>query len=1368
MNIITMLINLISTILPSLFAEIRERLAARKQLRDARLRSDDNLYAEVEDGEPVFKPWILYVDDVVHSFYSSVGEAREVRDTLRNEGKTASIYHGTLPYEVARIKKNPKLPEGQRIITAKPVPFRKRAYLAYFIKVKPEADIVELMNIINELNDIRKNIAKSKRFGRSNQLVAELNMLEKHPSLDALKQIKQAIVSKADNGLVFYDDIIDAIEEALKVCVYICETRTNAPYKVHLSETVRMVESAMADMLGINYDDPAPQSKVFSVRHDDFLEPILELKEQDKNGKELHQNHRINELQKRIVAAVTQRLARSGIQTDDGLHLVMYTSPSAYLKADKAICLEKNAYVENRFKLNLYRSLPDWNGKYNGNEYLKVRSVATSGSKDCREIVDGCDLCAKDVVIIKEKEFDILLNNVMSVDMKTGKRTRHVQKLLKKLVVADGQLTLIEWDNKPTKWLPDSAQVRVCADGKGFMVRISEAMAKSVMKIFGMDPDKLHDLTVIDAWGTKRKLANYCIVATTAVIKGWKTFSNLEDWQESMEKAGVDGIRIINWASKHTSSEVRKVARQFMQQLYTMDDEQIVKLLGKKAEKLALDKTVPMTVLSSAGYRLNKNEDGKIVIQSVDEGENARALNRAEQVFRAHPDAVGIPELYDQFRISWRAKLARLCSAPTMPESIYPFIAVDWRAFFAVYCLDKTPEEVMANKEMLQNGEVSIPCAKEGQKVACGRYPMNFLCATVLRNRNIEGAGYCGAVAFLPLHPEAITRMDGDFDGDEMFATMSKTVVTILETVIKIVNPPIVEFDHGSAPKFNMRKTAAEVQDDMTTVMYNGHKYNEVGRWSNLCTKILAQLRPWMTREQVNEILEDASICHVLAILCVDAVKTGTIPKAMLEAGEALQLDYKGQMPWNQRFLKHSDVSTSKGKMPYDAKDVDGITDITGACEEPDLNVCDRIAYYVYTVAGDYDADFSSLDGEWRWLFSTEEKYCSQVPNLNMKAIAGMLSQGIDEEMTSEYMNQVIAKLGSDAPMSFFTIIALARRVIASIGVDGGDEAAETKEKFILTFRAELVNAVLKLREETLANNKSFTWINRMPMTNGKPDRNEIIRWLGNAALRNLMMNEKCEGVGDKGRALMSLFEIFGDVYAENAHENHERGFVETGMWVAKFLIKGENGKNICRYGTAKKEIEAKQMLADALSKLDPEQLEYAKQTAKIEPVLKYAKNLLTLGNFDSIPNAMLNVLPVDITEDTEEIVYVEDHDEDGFHPDYDPDDDPNGPGSGNTRGGSYDVSIDSNEEPPMAVMTEYDMPSSYNDLVEIPSAPAERQEPKVVPEKEPCAVEAEVSSVPVVNSDAKAYTISWNGNTMTFSSLDDLVAFAKAMAEAK
>ena len=847
--------------------------------------------------------------------------------------------------------------------------------------------------------------------------------------------------------------MISAAQQILKL-----ERERTVPYTISIDDpkVITMDESAGADMLHIEYDKFDDSVVVLEHHLYNLLKFNCEIHFTSDQAKQYF--FLVGQIKKQV----GKNLQKLGIQSGQLVWKYLCSTPS-YLKVGKSLLIRVDIQAKYKKELALLRTKEQFDRGTNPVEYNKVLSTLFSGSVPVSRF--GLKKIAlKNAIIVKDFNWQLKYTNVLKIDAKTG-AIKYVPESEEDATIADGQSVII---------------ARSLEDTKNFLSlqgRLGTNKTMAVVAIVENIPDKIKDYQ-----GIWRSTDGIYIILSESCCKGLKWFDSLDDYRTTFETLGIDELRVCGFANK-AEGDKRNLSRQALQELVYTSNAELRKLGTSKAICVKQLKTVEGCVKELQKPWADEEECGN-----------------AAKFFRAFPDYVANQDIINHLEDLFNNKYADAMISPAIEESHYEYIAMDPYALIDVWVFGKDPA-----KEKIGVFNSSKTCCvtgvENGRKIYGIRHPANLLNARVLHVEVHDELAVCGNMMILPWNSTVLSGYwDGDNDGDEGFWSSNPLLVSLMERVINRVNPPCVIFDHDKAPKGKLPKTD-EWQNQTAQMMIDAERYNEVGVYSNLCTKILNDCRIDMDPSVISGILETAAIPHVLTILILDYIKTGVLPQALREIARTVGQNYNA-MPYNQRFAKHCD-ETPWNDQRWDEKTL-----------PESESIVDRFGHQVNLIIGgsEWAPDFSKID--YRWEIAMPGG-CSA--NVRM-----VRNDVLPAEKVKEY-NDMLGKevFAADTKYSIYFLFETLSSAVQKIA-KASFEAAEYEEAMLSAYKY--------VRDETLA---FMQGVNK-----GNMSDDELARWTAAAILRQHVAHAH-----DKwnkkfaARHLMAILECFGDILAENKQE---------------------------------------------------------------------------------------------------------------------------------------------------------------------------------------------------------------------------------------
>lgn len=699
-----------------------------------------------------------------------------------------------------------------------------------------------------------------------------------------------------------------ALEQKVKF-----EALRSGAYKVDVDATVvrNNRRSLASDIAGVLYqapdEKPMVDEKIVMIHHDTYeLIPRNNLlAESPKDAAQRSAN-----LCKNMIYSLQRKGVDLVFRDGSRLHYDFWASSSSHQKKGIAYFGESKMMDATAEIRNFGVSFDQLNeaGGDNGSEYIKRQAILFTPSAPVFNPETGEPLRLRDILMFKDIEVKRKSDNVANVTNDA------------KVTINEETLTLTQADGLALSkcgWLR-SCQLR------GYAIKAFSCKADRAMDFIVPDPTRSDlDGDIIDL--------NKSIYMTESCWKGnklgysWKEFvKKTEEMAEKYNLPVLDMLRVVRYADS-AADKIRHLSRQSIQQWIIASENDVNKLASGALKELRIRKKLSGALLYEA--ELNRPAEER--------SDYAKAIE-------ARPSILCSDKFQKNLENTWHNKLAeRACGRIKIP-GMYPYIAMDPVAVLQVLLEGRDPED--PDLGVLQDGQVNLPNTEDGEEVYGIRYPNNFLCGMVMRQKNHPAFEDVGEVAILPYHGFAIVRADGDFDGDEMLFTRNKLVISLMKRTISAVNPPLVSFPHEKAKRHPVdeKKTAQEI----AIALYNGQAYNKVGQYSNIAMKMFATVA--MNNDQsdfLNETGRSIILAHVATILVIDMVKTGTMPEAIKSFVEAA--GQRLETPYSQIFMDHFEC-------PY-YKVIDEET-------KPGDGVADQLAYAIYNGAGKYEFDMEGVE----------------------------------------------------------------------------------------------------------------------------------------------------------------------------------------------------------------------------------------------------------------------------------------------------------------------------------------------------------------------------------------------------------------------
>ena len=846
--------------------------------------------------------------------------------------------------------------------------------------------------------------------------------------------------------------LISAGQKILKL-----ERERTVPYAISNDDPkiITMDESAGADMLHIEYDKFDDSVVVLEHHLYNLLKLRGEIPFTSDQAKQFYF------LLGQIKKQVGKNLQKLGIQAGQLTWKYLCSTPS-YLKVGKSLLVRTDVQAKYRKELALLRTKEQFDRGTSPVEYNKVLSTLFSGSVPVSRF--GLKkITMKNAIIVKDFNWNLQYKNVLKVSADGS--LKYVSAFEEEATIADGQSVII---------------ARSVEDAKNFLSlqgRLGTNKTMAVVAIVENMPDKIKDYQ-----GILRSTKDTYIILSESCCKGIKWFDNLDDYRATFEALGIDELRVCGFANK-AENDKRDLSRQALQELVYTSNAELRKLGASKARRVKNLKTVEGCLKELQKSWADEEECGN-----------------AAKFFRAFPNYVANPDVKAYLEDLFNNKYADAMITPAIEESHYEYIAMDPYALLDVWVFGKNPA-----REKIGVFNSSKTCCvagvENGRKIYGIRHPANLLNARVLHVEMHDELAVCGNLMVLPWNSTVLSGYwDGDNDGDEGFWSSNQLLVSLMERVIDKVNPPCVIFPHDKAKKGALPATD-KWQEQTADMMIDAERYNEVGRYSNLCTKILNDCRIGMDPSVISGIVETAAIPHVLTILILDYIKTGVLPQELRKIAHTVGQNYDA-MPYNQRFAKHCEETPWFDKRWNDK-----------TLPESE-SIVDRFGHQVNKMIGgpEWKPDFAGVDYHWEIAMPGG---CST----NVRVIRNDV---LPEEKVVEY-NHLLGKdvFAVDAKVSVNFVFETLSGAVQKIA-KASSEAAE--------YEVAMRDAYTYVRNETLA---FMHGVNK-----GNMSDSELARWTAAAILRQHVAHSHEQWDGKfAARRLMAILECFGDILAENKQD---------------------------------------------------------------------------------------------------------------------------------------------------------------------------------------------------------------------------------------
>lgn len=750
----------------------------------------------------------------------------------------------------------------------------------------------------------------------------------------------------------------------------------------------------------------------------------------------------VDKLSRFIIA----NLVENGI-VFNGKHYVFVDANNTQLKNGEFFAVEENTWNRVRNALNIV-SIDEINaaGGDNGSEYLKRMATLFTPSGVIMD-EDGNGIKVSDITVVDDIEIKRLVKRVLEVNPDKG-TSQYFKEYLLEMTMADGMAMGINVDipsHQERAWNIKAEYIN-CH-------KIYNLMVKKGL----IDPE--HEVETLG--NRKVKVKDIKILMTKSCWKANKLGLSPEEIAHRLDVLSSDYptinlLRAVRWSfedvedvENENEKPVRLMSRQSLQGMFTASDSELyyfVKPVTRRANKYTTAKSYAKTFRNTA----------------------------MEGIITKYPELLASDQMIGDAEANYMTTISKGCAGRVPVEGRYPYLCMDPVAILEILLGGKNADEV---RGIVAAGEVYVPGFEDNEKLFTVRYPSNHIVGSVVVNHTYDDLfSEIGNVAVLSYNDQLIVRMDGDFDGDEALFTNDKRVISFYENVLRTVNMPLITFPHKKADRFPIDADGHNLNVSIEKALYNGQKFNLVGRYSNLATKILNTITPFSTREQIRTALNECTFAHVGTILVIDAVKTGTLPEGLVKVLDKLLKKYT-KMPWNQRF-------TAGLKKDFSDDSWDEET-------QPMSNsVCDRLALQILRMTnwGEFTYDRNDMVFDPHILMNANEKtqaFGGFVRNSYLKSLNDSRYSDQDAEVVNKINAGDRVKPGDLMKFFFKNAAALER------GLVGNPDAKNIRDDYYKAVKDILVSLDTRNNPYILANHFVKTAFeigmkdNRMANNNG-------------------------------------------------------------------------------------------------------------------------------------------------------------------------------------------------------------------------------------------------------------------------------------------
>lgn len=491
----------------------------------------------------------------------------------------------------------------------------------------------------------------------------------------------------------------------------------------------------------------------------------------------------------------------------------------------------------------------------------------------------------------------------------------------------------------------------------------------------------------------------------------------------------------------------------------------------------------------------------------------------------------------------------------------YGYVCPDLCAFFDVQCGGMSKDD--PNLGVLKAHEVVCGiCPDETTEIVLERSPACFfehVPARVVKNKWLPTTN----IVFVSAHDLSYRVLQMDFDGDHLLVVWDKTIIEIVKRTWARgdINVLYYEPTNGKAPKA-IPSNRADFNRWVCDSLSGTARTNKVGIYSTY-QKALWSL---IGQKPMDEILTDAAKIAAGVNHAVDAAKTGS----MTPLPESLVAKYS-VTPYFARYKKK--VAKKVGNKtvyeidPFDPY-WDGVDENGEQIGYPKTNprgsgVIDRVDSYIETqVSHELKLDTSKMRFSWSMMASHDPRFCiGEKKAIAQKKLAEELQEfgpiKADTGDSSTPNTRLMASVVNGESVGVLDILNLlcSQKAAFFNAIDAAQE-----DEGIDEYESEKACRFDNIGRLKFIRNAIVAFMKSMKLDGYTDD--ELLKLAANWVLRRTWRSAseayaKLEDMPDgNDRALKSeedpalllrvrrIFDVFGDVYAENVIENRAAGYV--------------------------------------------------------------------------------------------------------------------------------------------------------------------------------------------------------------------------------
>lgn len=744
----------------------------------------------------------------------------------------------------------------------------------------------------------------------------------------------------------------------------------------------------------------------------------------------------------------------------------------------------------------------------------------------------------REIVCLPEPEGEIIAHNVVNVmNDENGVYVEDPKESETKAVKpGDGSVIFIE-EHMPESARGMCAQIRAQFGIKG---------CGSVVPLLGYLRERGYKTSATDVDGVEVDVANETIKAIVTPDE-WKTQAFFKSWRDFVryaEEAGVDEVYIAGDNNKDQKGHV-KLSNQMVQSLWSAQKEELEALSSFDLEKVKALETIEGAHDAMSSYAKPWEEK-----------------NNSERLFAAAPSLLNTAFGVSRMREHKRKEFYRLMSGAVKVPGIYVFVQPDWTSFADIVFGGKAfseagslqAGEVACNSQYLEKGD----CVLERSPHAGDEHVR----AKVIPNHKWLNTPH---VCYVSYHDFTLWRLGGaDCDGDHVYITQWEPLLAIVRRQHHETGNPLVWWDGLSGEKITLPARIQPYNKAMVDTLNSAFRFNLIGTYS-------ARNRVnWMIYTGGEISRETAYQLQAYMSWAVDAIKTGYLPKeTALIADESLL-----ETPDFLRYRRKVDLPN--GKRGIDPNSPEWL-DRNGQLKTlPGVNSIDKLGKVAKEAGLETEwhcQEVSKLVFKWGMLQNQNVRFnIGSTSGVVPKDTAGkVLKESTvlpDSAKPKKTLAYLLSLLEGGQPISmaeYFRVLTYSKAATANQKAEEEDPNEELAE------RDKISEIRQRMVEFVKANNKT-----------GKTDgfsEDDFLRYIANVLLRNNVVKfnnaverwkeanagkrptladaldvEFAAFSGEDGFysdfPLQSLFECFGDLYAESYMKNEAEGYNPKGRFL--------------------------------------------------------------------------------------------------------------------------------------------------------------------------------------------------------------------------